>query len=60
MISTVKSGIQANSRDIAVISNNIANANTTGFKKSYLNFVDIYRNAASQIPTAYRDRKSVV
>ena len=59
MISTVKSGIQANSRDIAVISNNIANANTTGFKKSHLNFVDIYRNAASQIPTAYRGAGSL-
>lgn len=47
MISTIKAGIQANSREIAVISNNLANANTTGFKKSHLNFADFYKSASN-------------
>ena len=59
MISTVKSGIQANSRDIAVISNNIANANTNGFKKYQLNFADIYRNTSNEIPNSYRGAGSL-
>ena len=36
MFTTVRAGLHANSRDIAVISNNLANANTTGFKKHSL------------------------
>lgn len=53
MISTIKAGIQANSREIAVISNNLANANTTGFKKSHLNFADFYKSASNESPNSY-------
>lgn len=35
-------GMQAAMSHMEVISNNIANANTYGFKKSYINFADIY------------------
>lgn len=35
-------GMQASMANMEVISNNIANANTYGFKKSYINFADIY------------------
>lgn len=38
------SGLKAATRDMEVISNNIANANTTGFKKSRTNFADVYAN----------------
>lgn len=36
------SGMKAAMSNMDVISNNIANANTIGFKKSYINFADIY------------------
>ncbi len=46
-------GMQAAMSNMEVISNNIANANTLGFKKSYINFEDIYPSsngsAANQI-----------
>lgn len=35
-------GMNAAMSNMEVISNNIANSNTTGFKKSYINFQDIY------------------
>lgn len=35
-------GMQAAMSNMEVTSNNIANANTFGFKKSYINFADIY------------------
>lgn len=35
-------GMQAAMSNMEVISNNIANANTVGFKKSYINFADIF------------------
>lgn len=40
--SIADSGMQAAMTNMEVISNNIANANTYGFKKSRLNFADIY------------------
>ena len=36
------SGMQAAMSEMSVISNNIANANTIGFKKSYASFQDVY------------------
>lgn len=36
------SGLNASQADLAVTGNNIANANTTGFKKSRTEFVDVY------------------
>lgn len=44
------SGIRAATSDLDVIGNNIANANTTGFKASRAQFADIY--AASKLGTA--------
>ncbi len=39
---TALSGLNAASKDLAVTGNNIANANTTGFKKSRAEFADVY------------------
>ncbi|HEB60061.1 MAG TPA: flagellar hook protein FlgE [Gammaproteobacteria bacterium] len=44
------SGIQASGKDLRMIGNNIANASTTGFKKSRAEFADVY--AASAVGTA--------
>lgn len=43
---TSLSGLNAASKDLAVISNNVANANSTGFKKSRAEFGDIYAVSA--------------
>ena len=42
MLSVVRSGLSAASQEISVISNNIANASSLGFKKSSANFSDVY------------------
>ncbi len=42
MFSIIKTGINATNKDLAVISNNIANASTNGFKKSEAQFEDMY------------------
>ena len=43
---TALSGVNAAQRDLNVTSNNIANANSTGFKKSRAEFGDIYATSA--------------
>jgi flagellar hook protein FlgE len=43
--STAISGLNAAANNIAVISNNIANSNTTGFKQSVAQFADVYSNS---------------
>jgi flagellar hook protein FlgE len=44
-------GMQTSMTDLEVISNNIANSNTVGFKKSYANFADLYpTNATNTTP----------
>lgn len=43
---TALSGLRAISSQLSVISNNIANANTTGFKESRSEFADVYANTA--------------
>ena len=46
------SGLAAASNDLDVIGNNIANANTVGFKESTAQFQDVYANTlASSINT---------
>ena len=40
------SGLNAASADLDVISNNIANVSTTGFKKSRSEFADIFSSAS--------------
>lgn len=42
---TALSGLNASSADLRVIGNNVANASTTGFKKSRTEFSDIYASA---------------
>lgn len=48
--SIANSGMNASMQEMEVISNNIANAATPGFKKSYINFADVYpaNSGASQ------------
>ncbi|MDC6133629.1 flagellar hook-basal body complex protein, partial [Burkholderia gladioli] len=41
------SGLQGASNDLDVIGNNIANANTTGFKAATAQFTDMYANSVS-------------
>ena len=42
MLSIVRSGLSAASQEISVISNNIANASSLGFKRSNASFSDVY------------------
>ena len=44
---TARSGISSATTDLEVISNNVANINTTGFKKSTVNFSDVYSQTIS-------------
>ena len=53
MINTIKSAMNANMRGISVISNNIANSNTTAFKKSNSNFSDVYSLSTSNSPQTF-------
>ena len=47
--STALSGLNAAANNLAVTGNNIANANTTGFKKSRSEFVDMYATSMAGI-----------
>ena len=42
MLSILKSALNANTREMGIVSNNIANVNSTAFKKSNTNFEHIY------------------
>src|SRR5690606_26649206 len=42
---TALSGLRAANQDLAVTGNNIANASTTGFKRSRAEFADVYANS---------------
>ena len=53
MLNNIKSSLNANMRGISLISNNIANSNTTAFKKSYSNFSDIYSKNIDDNPRAF-------
>lgn len=50
--STAVSGLSAAAANLQVIGNNIANANTTGFKESRAEFADIYNNNKKTSPGA--------
>jgi flagellar hook protein FlgE len=47
--STALSGLNAASNNLSVTGNNIANANTTGFKESRSEFVDVYTNSVAGV-----------
>ncbi len=50
MLSVIRTGLDAATKEIAVVSNNIANSAATGFKKSYSSFEDQYtENVSSAI-----------
>ena len=53
MLSILKSALNANSQEMGILSNNIANANSTGFKKSTANFEHIYSTNYSSDPDAF-------
>jgi flagellar hook protein FlgE len=48
---TATSGLQSASADLDVIGNNIANANTTGFKSSSAQFADVYAASVWSAPS---------
>ena len=53
MLSILKSALNANSKEMGIVSNNIANANSTGFKKSTANFEHIYSTNNSSDPDTF-------
>ena len=50
MLSIITSGLNVAQKDLAVTANNLANANTAGYKKSSANFVDVFANDPSANP----------
>src|SRR5207249_11737222 len=46
------SGLNAAARNLDVIGNNVANANTAGFKQSEILFADVYANSVAASGTA--------
>ena len=44
MLSIVMSGLNISQKDLSVISNNMANAGTVGFKRSEASFLDVFAN----------------
>ena len=50
MLSIIMSGLNAAQKDLSVTSNNLANAGTTGFKRSDASFLDLYSNDPSSNP----------
>ncbi|OUX16308.1 MAG: hypothetical protein CBE11_02435 [Rickettsiales bacterium TMED251] len=47
MFTISRNGLDAISKELGVVSNNIANSNTTGFKRTRTEFVDFYSKALS-------------
>ena len=52
MLSIISSGLLAANKEISTISNNISNANSTGYKRSTMEFQDIYAKTSDQIDNA--------
>ena len=50
MLSIIMSGLNVAQKDLSVTANNLANANTAGYKKSNANFVDVFANDPSGNP----------
>ena len=53
MLSILKSALNANSKEMGIVSNNIANVNSNGFKKSTANFEHIYSIHNSSDPDKF-------
>ncbi len=50
MLSIIMSGLNVAQKDLSVTANNLANANTAGYKKSNANFVDVFANDPTANP----------
>ena len=50
MLSIVTSGLNAAQKDLSITANNLANAGTTGFKRSEASFLDLYSNDPTADP----------
>ena len=50
MLSIITSGLNAAQKDLSVTANNLANAGTTGFKRSEATFLDVYSSDPSSNP----------
>ena len=53
-------GMQAQQINLDNIANNLANVNTTGFKRGRVDFQDLLYQAVQPVGANARDRKSVV
>ena len=53
MLSILKSALNANTKEMGIVSNNIANVNSTAFKKSRTNFEHIYSRDRSSSPSKF-------
>ena len=53
MLSILKSALNANTKEMGIVSNNIANVNSTAFKKSKTNFEHIYSRDRSSSPNKF-------
>jgi flagellar hook protein FlgE len=53
MLSILKSALNANTKEMGIVSNNIANVNSTAFKKSKTNFEHIYSRDKSSPPNKF-------
>ena len=53
MLSILKSALNANTKEMGIVSNNIANVNSTAFKKSKTNFEHIYSRDRSSSPSKF-------
>ena len=53
MLSILKSALYANTKEMGIVSNNIANVNSTAFKKSKTNFEHIYSRDRSSSPSKF-------
>ena len=56
MLSILKSALNANTKEIGIVANNIANVNSTAFKKSKTNFEHIYSKDRSSSPNKFTGR----
>ena len=50
MLSIIMSGLNVAQKDLQVSANNMANANTVGFKRSQASFLDVFANDPSANP----------
>ena len=49
MLPIIRTGMMAANKEIAAVSNNIANGNSSGFKRSSVAFEDVYATMADQV-----------